>query len=119
MNSLSFIIINKKVIIPLNAYEWNGYRPTNYKCLEKLEDIELEARFVAKKIRDLIDSKFQIYDIKKEKYRDICYKDIVILLRSTKNKANIFEKELIKNDINVYSFLFFSLLAYSIAFVST
>ena len=70
---------------------------------ERIEDIELEAKYVAKKIRDLIDSKFQIYDNKNKMYRDIQYKDIVILLRSTKGKANIFEKELIKQNIDVYS----------------
>ena len=71
--------------------------------VEKVEDIELEAKFVAQKIRDLIDSKFQVYDNKKEKFRDIRFRDIVILLRSTKNKANIFEKELTNLNINVYS----------------
>ena len=71
--------------------------------VEKVEDIELEAKFVAQKIRDLIDSKFQVYDNKKEEFRDIRFRDIVILLRSTKNKANIFEKELTNLNINVYS----------------
>ena len=70
---------------------------------EKLEDIELEAKFVAKKIRDLLDSGFQVYDNKKEEFRQVEYKDIVILLRSTKNKASIFEKELTLQNINVYS----------------
>ena len=70
---------------------------------EKIEDIELEAKYVAKKIRDLIDSGFKIYDNKNAKFRNIEFKDIVILLRSTKNKANIFEKELIKQNIDVYS----------------
>ena len=70
---------------------------------EVLEDIELEARFVANKIKDLIDNKFQVYDNKKKEFRDIQPKDIVILLRSTKNKATIFEKELQNQDINVYS----------------
>ncbi|MGE5438144.1 MAG: DUF4942 domain-containing protein [Syntrophothermus sp.] len=37
--------INKKVIIPLNGfhnlkYSWGGYRPTQYGCIEKIEDIE-------------------------------------------------------------------------------
>ena len=70
---------------------------------ENVEDIELEAKFVAQKIRDLIDSKFQVYDNKKGEFRDIRFRDIVILLRSTKNKANIFEKELTNQNINVYS----------------
>ena len=70
---------------------------------ENLEDIEIEAKFVAKKIKELIDSKYQIYDLKAQKYRDIKYRDIAILLRSTKAKAPIFEKELIEKDIPVYS----------------
>lgn len=70
---------------------------------EKIEDIELEAKFVAQKIKNLIDSKFQVYDNKKGIFRDISFRDIVILLRSTKNKANIFEKELTNLNINVYS----------------
>ena len=70
---------------------------------ENVENIELEAMFVAKKVRNLLDSKFQIYDNKNKIFRDIQARDIVILLRSTKNKANIFEKELIKQNVDVYS----------------
>ena len=70
---------------------------------ELLEDIEIEARFVANRIKELIDSKFQVYDNKKKVFRNIQPKDIVILLRSTKNKATIFEKELQNKNINVYS----------------
>ena len=39
------------------------------KIEEHIEDIELEARFVANKIKELIANKFQVYDRKKEKYR--------------------------------------------------
>ena len=70
---------------------------------EIFEDIELEAKFVSNKIKKLIDSKFQVYDSKKQEFRDVQPKDIVILLRSTKNKANVFEKELQKQNIDVYS----------------
>ena len=70
---------------------------------ENLEDIEIEAKFVAKKIKELVDSKYQVYDLKAQKYRDIKYRDIAILLRSTKAKAPIFEKELIEKDVPVYS----------------
>ncbi len=70
---------------------------------ENLEDIEIEAKFVAKKIKELVKSKYQVYDLKEQKYRDIKYRDIAILLRSTKTKAPIFEKELIEKDIPVYS----------------
>ena len=69
---------------------------------EPVENIELEAKFVAKKIKEILDSKQVVFD-KKIGYRPITYKDIVILLRSTKDKANIFENELINLQIPVYS----------------
>ena len=69
---------------------------------EPIENIELEAKFVAKKIRQMLDSKKLVFD-KKCGNREITYKDIVILLRSTKDKANIFETELTNLNIPVYS----------------
>ena len=71
--------------------------------IEKIEDIEIEAKLVAKRIKELIDEKFQVYDKKIEGFRDITYKDIVILLRSPKNKAPIYEQELAKLDVPVFS----------------
>ena len=70
---------------------------------EKIEDIELEARFVANRIKKLIDEKYQVFDRKKNTYRDITYKDIVILLRSTKTTAPIYEQELLNLEIPVFS----------------
>ncbi len=67
-----------------------------------LEKTEIEAKFVAKRIRSLMDSKYQVFD-KKLGYRDIKYKDIVILLRATTGVANIFEKELNNLNIPVFS----------------
>ena len=43
----------------------------------------------------MIDSEYKVYDTKKGEFRKITYKDIVILLRSTKNIANVYEKELL------------------------
>ncbi len=70
---------------------------------DRIENVELEARFVANKIKELIDSKFQIWDRKEEKYRDISYKDIVILLRSTSTSAPVYEQELLNLEIPVFS----------------
>ena len=50
-----------------------------------------------------LDGKYQVYDRKSKSFRDIKYKDIAILLRSTKNKANIFEQEIINNGMPVFS----------------
>ena len=69
---------------------------------EQIEKSVLEARFVAQKIQELVNSKLQVYD-RKEGYRDIRYKDIVILLRSTSTLAPIYEKELNQKDIPVFS----------------
>ena len=69
---------------------------------ERIEDIVLEAKFVARKIKNLIDNKYQIYDRKKG-IRDIKYKDICILLRSVTNVAGIYEKEISELGFPVYS----------------
>ena len=69
---------------------------------ERVEDVVLEARFVAKKIKELVDSKYQVIDKKLGK-RDIKYKDISILLRSMTGVANVYEKEISELGIPVYS----------------
>lgn len=70
--------------------------------LEPIENTLLEAKFVANKIEELINSDYKIYDRKKG-CRKIEYKDIVILLRTTSNVAPIYEKELTEKNIPVFS----------------
>lgn len=72
-------------------------------AVEDIKKIEKESIFVAKRIQDLINNKFKIYDSKTQKSRDILYKDIVVLMRSTQNKANIVETVLKENNIPVYT----------------
>ena len=69
--------------------------------INQLAKEEIESKFVAKKINEMIDNKILITD-KKEGKRPIKYKDIVILLRSTK-LADIYERELLKNRIPVFT----------------
>lgn len=69
--------------------------------VEKVEDIVLEAKFVANKIRELLDSDFMITTKEKTK-RKITYKDIALLLRSTKASAPIYEQEISKLGIPVF-----------------
>lgn len=71
--------------------------------VERIEDAVLEAKFVANKIKELIDTHYQVYDRKKEKYRDITYKDICVLLRATSVMAPIYEKEITELDLPVFS----------------
>ena len=70
---------------------------------ENILEAELEAKFVSNKIKKLIESKFQVWDKKQEKYRDITYKDIVILLRTTKTLAPIYEQEILNLQMPVFS----------------
>ena len=63
-----------------NKYSENiGDNEESEEELEHLENIEIEAKHVARKIKNLIDSKYQVYDRKKETFRNITYKDIAIL----------------------------------------
>lgn len=70
---------------------------------ERIEDVEIEARFVAKRIQQLIQEKFQVWDRKKGSFRDIQYKDIVVLLRATTQSAPIFEQEILKLEMPVFA----------------
>lgn len=72
---------------------------------EQLEEVndnaQIEAKFVADKIEELLNSNYMVY--KNGEYRKITYKDIVILLRSANSLSNIYEKELTKKGYPVYS----------------
>ena len=70
---------------------------------ENLEKIEIEARYVAYRIKEIIDSKYNVWDKEQKAYRPATYKDFVILLRSTSNVAPIFEKEVFKLNMPVFS----------------
>ncbi|WP_456275925.1 helicase-exonuclease AddAB subunit AddA [Bacillus sp. AK128] len=48
----------------------------------ELETVQLEARLMAGKIKELIQQQYQVFDKKLGRNRDITYRDIVILLRS-------------------------------------
>jgi len=89
--------------IEINIIDLNeGLEEESDEDKEIVENIMVEAKLVAKKIQELINSKYQVYD-RKLGYRDVEYKDIVILLRSTSDKAEIYEKELSKLEIPVFS----------------
>ena len=74
---------------------------------EDLSAVAIEARIIAKRIKELInpsDGKcFMFFDKNLNRYRKITYKDIVILLRSTKNWADTIVEELSFGGIPVYA----------------
>ncbi len=74
---------------------------------EKLEEddiinAEKEAIVVANKVKELLDSKYQVYDNKKSMWRDIKESDIALLFRSTSN-SSYYIKALNNRGISAYS----------------
>ncbi|WP_108670144.1 helicase-exonuclease AddAB subunit AddA [Peribacillus acanthi] len=69
---------------------------------EELETVQLEARMMAKIIKESIAERRQVYDTKTKSYRNIMYRDIVILLRSMPWAPQIME-EFKKQGIPVYA----------------
>ncbi len=64
---------------------------------------EIEARIVAGKIRELIDSKMQVFDTEDNEMRDIKYSDIAILMRGMNGgKDVIYQKALKDENIPAY-----------------
>lgn len=85
------------------AYEENKGENALEDVQEEVENIELEATLVAKRIRELVDSKFQIYDLKEKEYRSVQYKDIVILLRTVEGKADKVSNVLAKYEVPCFA----------------
>ncbi|MBC8578630.1 helicase-exonuclease AddAB subunit AddA [Zhenhengia yiwuensis] len=74
--------------------------------IQELKNIELEALMVAKKIGTLLRGEGNpqvVYDKDLDKYRKVEPKDIVILLRSVQDKANLFEEALLREGIDAYA----------------
>lgn len=69
--------------------------------IQELGDIEVEAQIVVNRIKKLLQEK--IYDSDKKEYRPIEYKDIVVLMRTTQNWAEIFLETFIQESIPVYA----------------
>ena len=55
----------------------------------ELSGFELEARFIAKRMSELMTDGYQVFDKNLKSYRPLAWRDIVVLLRSVKGKASI------------------------------
>ena len=69
--------------------------------MQKLQKDAIEAKLIADEIEELFKQNFIVQE-KNGNKRKIEYKDIVILLRSTKNVAPIYEKELLSRNMPVF-----------------
>jgi ATP-dependent helicase/nuclease subunit A len=74
---------------------------------EEISNVALEGRIVARRIKKLMSQKeekvFKVLDKETGEYRPLKYKDIVILLRATKNWSEILLDELGNEGIPVYA----------------
>lgn len=74
---------------------------------EELDNIQIEARLVAKRIKQLVNQKadrvFNVYDKEIKGYRPVKYRDIVILMRATSEWAPVFMEELSMEGVPVYA----------------
>lgn len=76
---------------------------------EDIDSIGLEARIVARRIKELLNPDpntgkiFKVLDKETGEYRPLKYKDIVILLRATRNWSEIFLEEIGSEGIPVYA----------------
>ena len=93
-----------------NSFDLSEDEDGEGKSKEEEEDIDaisLEAKIVAKRIHELMNEKngkkFRVFDKDSNEYRDVKFKDIVILLRATKNWSEIFLDELGAEGIPVYA----------------
>jgi len=69
---------------------------------DEYESVQLEAMATGKRIRELFDSGFVVYDKDLMKYRPVKYKDIVILMRSTAGRGEAFMTELTNRGIPTF-----------------
>ncbi len=70
--------------------------------LQELKAMEFEARAVVRRIKEL-SRNMEIFDEDLGALRKITYRDMVILLRSTKNATHIFQEELAREGIPAYA----------------
>lgn len=97
---------NKNFEMNLSAQSQSADMEENECDTEEQEEVQktvLEAKFVANKIKQLLNSNYNVWDKKQKKYRKVTYKDIVVLLRATTVPAPIYEQEIAGLEIPVYS----------------
>ncbi|MFV0636153.1 helicase-exonuclease AddAB subunit AddA [Mitsuokella sp. WILCCON 0060] len=70
---------------------------------EELEGFELEAQHIADRIAELMESGYKVFDKDAGGYRPLAYRDIAILLRAVKGKANTLLESLRKNSVPAYA----------------
>jgi ATP-dependent helicase/nuclease subunit A len=94
-----FIVVDRQTG---DEKEDEEYTETGEYDLLDLETSQLEARLIAKKIKELIETGYEVYDRKHDTMRPVSYRDFVILLRSLPWAPQMME-EFKKHGIPVYA----------------
>lgn len=73
-------------------------------ALAELDSTGREARLIGLEIRRLVEeSGLKVWDRRQQRYRDVAYRDVVILLRATSGRANTFLEQLRQLDVPAYA----------------
>ncbi len=70
---------------------------------DSLSKYEIEGNIAAKRIREMIESKMEVFDKTIQMNRPVEYRDIVVLMRNTKAAAPVFEEIFESSHIPVYT----------------
>ncbi len=70
---------------------------------EEPDALQLEARVVARRIIQLVESGYPVYDRAENKYRPVTFRDVVVLMRATTGRANTFVEEFQRLGVPVYA----------------
>lgn len=87
--------------VEFNIIETDGEIEKENEDGEKLENIEMEALWVAHRIKKLLNT--EIFDSKENTYRKVKYQDIVVLLRTTRGWAEKYSEVFTGQGIPVYA----------------
>lgn len=90
----------KRNSIEIDLIDKNGECPEE---LEDLDSIQTEARFVSKRIRELLEEGFLVHDRANASERKMTYRDIVILMRATEGSAKLYLDELASHGIPAFA----------------
>ncbi len=77
---------------------------------EDLETLEIEARLMARRISEMVRGttmkpgpEFQVWDKERKAYRPVSYRDIVVLMRATRGRANVLLEVFRQADVPAYA----------------
>lgn len=77
--------------------------PQVWRELADLEATEKEARLVARRLRELRDQKEQVWDDERKQFRDVQWRDMVVLLRAPANKVEGFAKQFSRSGVPLHA----------------